>query len=169
MSLPTDPTMGVGHVGILVADVRAEVDRWSQRLGVAFRPPAPLVFDIVETAAGTEYAVPVPISYAPEGPPWFELLEATGDTVWRAGQGLGVHHVGGHVADLDAEERRLQALGMEVEARIRLGDGTHIITFLQATDGSGTRVELLGQLLYPAWRAWMTGGPPPGYETYPEF
>jgi hypothetical protein len=161
--------MGVGHVGFLVADVRAEAERWSERLGVTFRPPAPLVFDIVETATGTEYDVAVPISYAPEGPPWFELLEATGETVWRADQGLGVHHVGGHVADIGAEERRLERLGLAVEARIRLADGTHIITFLQATDGSSTRVELLSELLYPAWRGWMTGGPPPGYETYPAF
>jgi hypothetical protein len=57
---------------------------------------------------------------------------------------------------------------MRVETRIRMHDGTHIITFLQATDGSRTRVELLGEMLYPAWRAWMTGGPPPGYDVYPE-
>jgi hypothetical protein len=168
MTPPESPAPGIGHAGILVADVRAEVERYGELLGVTFRPPAPLVFDVVETGDVVEYDVPVLITYAPEGPPYFELLEATGDTIWSASQGFGTHHIGGNIGDLDAEERRLEGLGMRVETRIRLHDGTHIITFMQATDGSRLRVELLSELLYPAWRGWMTGGPPPGYDVYPE-
>jgi catechol 2,3-dioxygenase-like lactoylglutathione lyase family enzyme len=168
MTLPPQPSTGIGHVGILVADLRGEVERYGELLGVRFRPPAPLVFDVVETDSGTEYDVAVGISYAPDGPPYFELLQATGDTVWTPAQGHGLHHIGGHVPDIAAEERRLEALGMRVEARIRTHDGLQIISFLQPTTGESVRVELLSEVLYPAWRNWMTGGPPPGHDQYPD-
>jgi hypothetical protein len=168
MTPPAQPPRGITHTGFLLPDVRAEADRFAQMLGVTFRPPAPLVFPIVETASGTERDVEVLITYCGDGPPFYELLEATGDTLWSARHGFGPHHVGGYFADIAAQERRLEALGLEVEGRIHLDSGEHVITFLDPASAGGTRVELLSDTLHPNWRAWMAGGPPPGHERYPD-
>jgi catechol 2,3-dioxygenase-like lactoylglutathione lyase family enzyme len=160
------PAEGISHTGILVADMATEVDRFAALLGVEFQPPAVLTFAHVETAGGVERDVEVLITYSGGRPPFYELLEATGETVWRP-EGIGLHHVGGYVADLAAEEARLEALGLTVEARISTAEGQHIITFFEPDSASGARVELLSEVLYPNWRAWVSGGLPPGHRHPP--
>jgi catechol 2,3-dioxygenase-like lactoylglutathione lyase family enzyme len=165
--VPDDALHGITHLGILVEDVAAESERFAALLGVTFRPPATLLFPRVETPSGVDEDVEVVVTYCGDGPPYFELLEATGDTVWSPAHGLGPHHVGGYVADIAAEDARLEGLGLRVEARIHSAAGDHIITFFEPSSAGGLRVELLNEALYPNWRDWVTGGPPPGHRRYP--
>ena len=57
-------------------------------------------------------------TYSREGPPYFELIEAIGESVWApAMAGRGLHHFGVLAADPLAEIARLEACGFEVEVQ----------------------------------------------------
>jgi len=82
------------HVGILVENLAADIERYSRILGLHFRPPNPASFAIVEEG-GASAPAELWMTYSMEGPPYVELMQATGSGVWLVNLGCAVAFVGG--------------------------------------------------------------------------
>jgi catechol 2,3-dioxygenase-like lactoylglutathione lyase family enzyme len=81
------------HVGILVADLDAAIERWTTALGMTFAPAMDgevTIFDPEPHRAVTR------ASYSKDGPPYIELVQAGGDghLSLAANGGEGLHHLG---------------------------------------------------------------------------
>jgi hypothetical protein len=58
------------------------------------------------------------MTYSMDGPPYVEILEATGEGLWSTERGLGMHHIGGFATDFAATVARYEARGLQREATI---------------------------------------------------
>ncbi|HEY4773184.1 MAG TPA: VOC family protein [Xanthobacteraceae bacterium] len=150
------------HVGILVENLAADIERYSRILGLHFRPPNPASFAIVEEG-GASAPAELWMTYSMEGPPYVELMQATGSGVWSAAQGFGLHHIGGFASELAQWVRRFEQLNLEPEARIFTPGGELLIVYFRPSGLMGTRYELISDALRPQWASWVAGGPPPGH------
>jgi catechol 2,3-dioxygenase-like lactoylglutathione lyase family enzyme len=109
------------HVGIVVADVPAAMERWTLLGGYRWMP-------VVEhpvrvwTPSGIQ-SVALQMVYSdgsPRGagsePPRLELIRAVPGTVWAAPRSGAIHHVGWFVDDVPAASNELARAGCPVEA-----------------------------------------------------
>lgn len=150
----------LNHVGILVPDIEAAIDHYSKTLGATFLPATKAQFARVEEDDSSG-PCDLWLTFSTNGPPHIELLQATGTGVWRAEQGFGLHHIGGH-GELILPE--LERLKVRPEARIYKPDGTLIITYFKPEDLGGARYEIVSSELKPHWDSWISGGPGPGQQ-----
>src|SRR5262245_42083784 len=79
------------HVAYLVHDLEAAIEEYSLLLGATFPEPK-----VATPATGDE----VRYVYSYEGPPFIELMEATGDSAWSRSLGEGFHHYGIATSDM---------------------------------------------------------------------
>jgi catechol 2,3-dioxygenase-like lactoylglutathione lyase family enzyme len=144
------------HVGILVEDLEAAVDRFSKVLGLTFNDPLMATFDCLEDPDPHEGFVRC--TYSRQGPPFIELLEANGDGLFSLAGGEGVHHVGYWDADVDARCALLSGQGVEREARVANPDGTTFSAFTRREDLFGLRLEVLHDASREATERWIATG-----------
>jgi hypothetical protein len=79
------------HVGILVADLEVAIERFSRVLGLRFGP----VSDTQTPVAGETVTVEhIRATYSVDGPPFLELIQASGDGLFSLQNGEGLHHLG---------------------------------------------------------------------------
>jgi catechol 2,3-dioxygenase-like lactoylglutathione lyase family enzyme len=152
----------LNHIGILVEDLEEGISRYSKILGVRFRPPFHGKFAGLEQN-GVVAPAELLLTYSMEGPVYVELMQATGDGVWSAKHGFGLHHFGGFVSDITAQTRRLAQAGLRPEASAYTPGGELLLSYFRPGDLMGTRYELLSEKLRPGWETWVAGGPPPGH------
>jgi catechol 2,3-dioxygenase-like lactoylglutathione lyase family enzyme len=143
------------HVGILVPDLKAAMERFSTVLGLDFADPAEVRVDQLEQPWGSA-PFDVLLSYSVQGPPHIELLEATGDGVYGLHSGVGLHHIGAWTADADASIESLVAKGMRAEAIFRGADET-LGAFFDPGPLAGVRYEVSPLSIKPEWAAWIRG------------
>lgn len=152
----------ITHFALLVPDIDRAIARQSALLGVRFRDAHVAPFARVDHYGSTG-PVAVPMTYSTSGPPYIELLQASGDGLWSAERGLGVHHVGGFATDFAATVAAYEARGLRREATIYAGNGEPIIAFFSPSQPGDARLEVLSPVLRPSWIDWVNGGPPPGH------
>lgn len=146
------------HIGILVPDLDAAIERFSDVLGVTF---ADRVYQDSETFddGGVMRNLRLHLTYSIDGPPYYELLEAQGDDgLYSINHGAGLHHVGIWEADCVAKREELYGKGMMHEATIYRPDGSIIVTFFDPGPLGGVRVELADLDLKEGHEAWLSGG-----------
>ena len=128
------------HIGIIVPDITEGMAEIAKRFGVTFpRPPGGSEV-VVRTAAG-ETRVLVKGVYSAEGPPYLELIEGVAGTVYEAGEGSRIHHLGAFVDDIDDEVQRLTAEGADLEATVDIRGGLLAVSYVNSA--LGVRQELL--------------------------
>jgi catechol 2,3-dioxygenase-like lactoylglutathione lyase family enzyme len=152
----------VTHFALLVPDMSQAVALYSDLFGISFCERHVAAFARVDHY-GMSGPADVPMTYSMDGLPYVEILEATGDGLWSAERGLGMHHVGGFATDFAASVARYEARGLRREATVSSGSGEPIIAFFAPAGPGGARVEVLNALLRPSWADWVSGGPPPGH------
>jgi catechol 2,3-dioxygenase-like lactoylglutathione lyase family enzyme len=157
------PGFLLNHVGMLVEDLDKGIAHYAKALGLRFRPANVASFAVVEED-GVSAPADLIMTYSMEGPPYVELMQAMGSGVWSARHGIGLHHIGGFVADIEGEVRRLAREGLTPEASIYTPDRELLIVYFRPGGLMGTRCELLSEKLKPGWSAWVAGGPPPGHD-----
>ena len=146
------------HIGILVPDLDAAIERFSDVLGVTF---ADRVYQDSETFddGGVMRNLRLHLTYSIDGPPYYELLEAQGDDgLYSINHGAGLHHVGIWEADCVAKREELYGKGMTHEATIYRPDRSIIVTFFDPGPLGGVRVELADLDLKEGHEAWLSGG-----------
>ena len=132
----------VFHVGIIVPDIDEGMAEIAQRFGASWPRPPGSASIRVRTKAGIQ-VMNSRFAYTAEGPPYIELIEAVPGTVWEAGEGSRLHHLGAFVDDLDAEIERLTAEGADLEMESVDEDGQRILAVTYINSDLGVRLELL--------------------------
>ncbi len=132
----------VFHVGIIVPRIEKGMEEIAKRFGVTWPRPPGTASIRVRTKAGMQ-TLASRYAYTAEGPPYLELIEAVPGTVWEAGAGSRIHHLGAFVDDLDGEIERLTAEGADLEMTTVGEDGSRVLGVSYINSALGVRLELL--------------------------
>jgi len=126
----------VEHVAIAVADLRAAMQVFQEKLGLTL-----------------EYEEDFPqyqtrIAMYPVGETYLELLQATGeasDTAkWIAEKGEGLYHICLEVEDIEAALAEVKAKGVGLlDERPRAGHGNTLVAFLDPRSTANVLIELV--------------------------
>lgn len=143
------------HIGILVPDLESAAHRLSSLLDVTFVQPRLAQADVFDDR-GAKRELELLITYSREGPPHLELLQSQGDEGLYAPPEHGLHHVGLWEPDPEAVLRRLQALGVGLEASQHTREGSIIALYTEPADSAGTRFEYVNTALRPGVEEWIT-------------
>lgn len=118
------------HIGVLVRDLDVATASFAARLGITFEP---IRTGQLATGDTPRYC------YSIEGPPYFELMEMTGEGTFQAPR-EGLHHVGFHERDL---ESRCALFEGRTEPILRAGDGSPLVFYTDPADLHGVRLEFI--------------------------
>ena len=132
----------VFHVGIIVPEIEQGMEEIAKRFRETWPRPPGEANVRVRTKAGVS-VLSSRFAYTAEGPPWLELIEAVPGTVWEAGEGSRIHHLGAFVDDLDGEIERLTAEGADLEMTTVAEDGSRVLGVSYINSALGVRLELL--------------------------
>jgi len=146
------------HVGILVLDVEAAMREYGDALGLAFIEPVRVRGPRLResTPVPRETTLDVTITFSREGPPYHELMGATGDGLY-ASANAGLHHLGLWTADCEARRAELLARGLVDEAVQYDDEGTILAAFLRMPSPPRTRIELIPESRRAGVEAWLAG------------
>lgn len=151
------------HVCLLVPDMDKAIAWFSDTLGISFRDPQrvrtqgridPGYFGDDEPHESQSY-----ITYSIEGPPYYELGEATGKGLHDIERhGVGLHHVGMYVPDVDAVMADLATKGIGTEARMVTPDGKTLVCWTTRAPETGLMVEYIHESLKAPTQSWIETG-----------
>lgn len=151
------------HLAVLVPDLDRALDRYGTMLGQSFNEPAILHID-TRSADGNDDRIGLRVVYSREGPPYLELLEATGeDGLFGSRNGFGVHHIGFWVPDEVDISCWLAACGVGVEAEVLGSSGAAFARFTTPRALDGVRLELIDESRRAGLERWFAGGDHPGH------
>lgn len=153
------------HVGMFVDDIRLAIDRFSKTLGLTFVEPImcgiPHLVD-----RGRKSSLELPLAYSTQGPPYYELLQMTGEEgLYGRLNGEGINHLGVWDPDIEGTVERMKELGVQVEAAQYAPDGTYVAAYFRPGDLHSLRVELVDESRKPMMEAWIHGEQ---FEDFPE-
>ena len=131
-----DNGLVANHYALLVEDVAATVGHFEERLGVAFKSPARIPFDVA--GHGERYSEVALACYSVDGS--VELVEAHDSGPFAPP--VGLHHFGGPVADLEAAVAAQRGAGNEVEWELSY-EGELIAVFFTGGGALPGRLELV--------------------------
>lgn len=125
----------IEHLGIAVKDLNASIALYEQLLNTPCYKT-----EVVETEG-------VSTAFFATGPNKIELLEATNENSpiakFIAKKGEGIHHVAFEVENIEAEMKRLAALGFELlNEKPKNGADNKLVCFLHPKTTNGVLVEL---------------------------
>ncbi len=132
----------VFHIGIIVPEIEAGMEEIAKRFGASWPRPPGAANVRVRTKAGVQ-VMQSRFAYTAEGPPYIELIEGVPGTVWEAGEGSRIHHLGAFVDDLDAEIERLTAEGADLEMASVDEAGERVLGVTYMNSDLGVRLDLL--------------------------
>ena len=131
--------MKVEHLGIAVKNIKDAISLYEQLLNTPCYKTETVESEGVETA------------FFRTGDSKIELLEATNDNSaiakFIAKKGEGIHHVAFEVDNIEAEMKRLSALGFELlNATPKKGADNKLVCFLHPKTTNGVLVELCQEI-----------------------
>lgn len=140
----------VHHIGILVDDLEAAIERWSRATGYRFSEIGRYRTDRWEDASDPHphpHDARFAISF--DGPPRIELLEVTGEGT-HSKENLGPHHLAFlGLNDVESERARLDSLGFAMNGSNTDEHGRLLLFFTEPVSELGARIELVSNLPGP--------------------
>ena len=158
------PTEGFYHWGIVATDFEATCDELAAVCGLNWAKPMRRQFEICQGDEVKE--VNFRLTYSIEGPPHYEVLEASPGTVWDPAFAGGVHHLGFWSDDLAGDIARLEAAGYPVGVTAATPDGKPA-GFAYHRLHSGLWLELVDSARRTAYEGWIAGGDFPTFTLPP--
>lgn len=149
------PTDGFYHWGIVAADFDATCEELATVCGLTWAKPMRREFNLLQPDGVIE--VNFRLTYSVEGPPHYEIVEASPGTLWEPAVTGGVHHLGFWSADIAGDAARLIAAGYECGATAATPGGKPV-GFSYHRLHSGLWVELVDLARKPAYDSWIAGG-----------
>lgn len=142
-----DEIKTIHHIGILVSDLEAAVERWTAVTGFTFDAIARYRTDhYVDDSAPGEHLSDVRIAFSHNGPPYIELMEFFGDGTHSPELGEGVHHLGFvGLEDAAAVLAHLEEIGVGVNGRALDAGGSTILGFTVPASLNGVRLEYVSK------------------------
>lgn len=142
----------ISHIGSIVPNLDHSMREMSAQIGATWTTP--IVSDAtLELADGPHTTFGSRVVMSLQGPPYLELIEGSADprSIWSIAEGPRFHHIGYYVENWRQEVKRLEALGLTVEA---VGSGMAYVR-----DAMGIRLEVMSwkgkNLVYD----WIRGAP----------
>lgn len=153
------------HVGIFVYDIDRAIDRFSKTLGLTFVEPImcgiPYLVDM-----GRKSSLELPLAYSTQGPPYYELLQMTGEGgLYGRLNGEGINHLGIWDDDVEGTVERVKEYGVQTEAAQYAPNGRYVAAYFRPGDLHNLRVELVDESRRPMMEAWVRGEQ---FEDFPE-
>ena len=132
--------LNIEHIGIAVKDLAKSIPLFEQLLNTPCYKTEEVVSEGVKTA------------FFKTGEAKIELLQASNDTSaiskFISKKGEGIHHLAFEVENIEAEMKRLQALGFELlSSEPKLGADNKKICFLHPKSTNGILVELCQEIV----------------------
>ena len=149
------PTEGFYHWGIVATDFDAMCDELGAVCGLTWAKVVRRRFSVLEPDGVKE--VDFRLTYSLQGPPHYEVLEASEGTVWDPSTAGGLHHLGFWSQDLTADADRLTAAGYPVRVTADTPDGRPA-GFTYHRLAGGLLLELVDIARKEAYDTWMAGG-----------
>ena len=149
------PRDGFYHWGIVAADFEATCDELAAVCGLTWAKPMRREFSLLQPDGTHE--VDFRLTYSVEGPPHYEVVEASPGTLWDPSESGGVHHLGFWSADLPGDAARLIEAGYVCGATAATAGGQPV-GFSYHRLATGLWVELVDLARKPAYDGWIAGG-----------
>ena len=140
----------IDHIGFLVPDLEAAIERWSKVTGYTFSPIARYRTDNYSDSSDPEpHHHDTRISFSKEGPPYIELMSVAG-TGTHGPNEVGVHHIAlRNIEDIPGRLALCAEAGVGEDGRSLLDDGRVHLCFTRKDDLDGIRLELISPLVGP--------------------
>jgi catechol 2,3-dioxygenase-like lactoylglutathione lyase family enzyme len=139
----------VEHIGILVDDLEAAIDRWSRATGYTFSPIVRYRTDRwVDSSDPAPHPHDARIAFSLEGPPRIELMEVTGFGALGSSE-RGVHHFGFAGVDIAGRVDALEAQGVGHDGHALDAQDRMLVCFTDKHALDGVRLELVSPLPNP--------------------
>lgn len=151
------------HVGIVVPDIEAAKQHFTDLLGVTWGPVVHVdaygvrAFDLeagdLETGDGRDLVFPNTLCYSTEAP-HLELVEEVPGSVWECNEHSNLHHIGVWTDALPDDSARYTELRCPLQLCGHDGD-TAPMQFAYHRDPLGVRIELVDVALKPMMEEFM--------------
>ena len=130
----------IEHIGIAVENMKESIELYEQLLNTPCYKRESVASESVETA------------FFKVGESKIELLEASDPNSaiakFIAKKGQGIHHIAYEVENIQAEMKRLEALGFELlNKEPKRGADNKLVCFLHPTTSGGVLVELCQEIV----------------------
>ncbi|MFJ9038837.1 VOC family protein [Streptomyces sp. NPDC102406] len=151
------------HVGMVVPDIDAAIQRCATVFGVPFtdaawtESPHQEEGDVVHAPFRQRQA----ISRTRE--PYIELIEATGDGVFGPSRAGALMYYACWETDMTSRLARLGSQGFGMDAVMRMGAGADPIAAITSYDDKGIRIELADAAAKPVMEHWARTGKLPTF------
>ncbi|MDQ0615364.1 hypothetical protein QF046_003005 [Microbacterium sp. W4I4] len=143
----------IHHIGFLVEDLEAAMEKWSIVFGYTFGPIARYRTDSYSDHSGeVPHAHDARIAFSVEGTPHVELMEFTGKGTHSAYEGEGFHHLGfvDH-PDVEARMKALATIDIPADGKVFNDAGDVILWFTEKSALNGVRLEYVGTDIQPVF------------------
>jgi Glyoxalase/Bleomycin resistance protein/Dioxygenase superfamily len=144
------------HVGIQVRNIEEAISDFGHAFDVVFNRPTKMNVPMIRS--GVRERQSLIVTYSQDGPPYLELIEATGSGFFRVDSDEGVHHIGmwlpedGQLTDQD----RFSLL--HIDAEMPHEDTTGTVTRMTRPEClHGVRLELMEPADRVRLQAWISG------------
>jgi catechol 2,3-dioxygenase-like lactoylglutathione lyase family enzyme len=148
----------IDHIGILVPDLEAAIEKWSKVLGYEFSPIGRYRSNTyVDNSNREPHFHDTRIAFSRQAGPSIELMSITGEGTHGPAE-AGVHHIA--FKGIDSVPDRLAecaALGVREDGRSIMPDGSVHLAFTDKRDLDGLRLEFIAP--FPRQLIADDGGP----------
>jgi catechol 2,3-dioxygenase-like lactoylglutathione lyase family enzyme len=149
-------TMPYVHIGVLVEDLEASIERY-ERLGFTFMEPMTVHVGHLEDEDGEQKELDLTVVFSHQGPPHLELLQAVGDGIYGPKHAGALHHLAVLHEDPAARRDDLVSRGCRATAAQYRDDGSLIVFYLDPDDLDGVRLEVIDAAVQETILSWVAG------------
>lgn len=145
------------HIGVIVPDLIKAIEDFSRILGITFTNPE--YFHISRLEDPEPHSHDPYVAFSREGPPYYELIEASGDGIFSAKHQGTILYLGVWEKDMAARLKALEKEGIGIDAWFRNKEGSVPFTVITSPQGTlGIRMEYVDQSVRSTIEKWVETG-----------
>jgi catechol 2,3-dioxygenase-like lactoylglutathione lyase family enzyme len=149
------------HIGVVVDDLPKAIAKYSRVLGLTFTEPAHVHVPCLEDPNPHEHVVYV--AFSKDGPPYYELIEASGDGIFSQRFVDQILYLGMWETDMAARIEALKAEGIGLEARFKTAEDAVPFCVITEPGSLGIRLEYVDYATHDGIEGWIRTGKAPEF------
>lgn len=145
------------HIGVIVPDLKKAIEDFSRILGITFTNPE--YFHINRLEDPKPHSHDPYVAFSREGPPYYELIEASGDGIFSAKHQGKILYLGVWEKDMAARVKALEEERIKIDAWFRNEEGGVPFCIITSPQGAlGIRMEYVDQSVQSTIEHWVETG-----------
>jgi hypothetical protein len=144
------------HIGVIVPDLGRAIDDFSRILGLTFTEPA--LVKVPEFVDPDPHEHLVHVAFSEDGPPYYELIEASGDGIFSAREQGKILYLGMWETDMETRIKTLEANGIGLAAQLKTGPDDTPFCIITEPDVLGIRLEYVDVNEQQSIETWVSTG-----------